>query len=355
MRLAAVLSVGLSAVAQEPDRPAGPARIAGGVMAGHILNRVNPVYPPVARAAGVTGAVVLHAIIGKNGTIENLAVISGPEMLRGSALDAVSQWQYQPYLLNGEPTEVDTTITVNYQIESAPPPAETTVRGMVGSGPPPPAVSVRPNGEAGPFRVSGGVMAGMILTKVAPVYPADANVYGAVVLHAMIGKDGKVNSLQVISGPVMLRTAAIDAARQWTYKPYLVNGQPVEVDTVVTVNFNADPPPEQDEATAPVRVSGGVMAGAILTKSQPVYPADAACQHVAGAIVLHAIVGTDGRVKSLEPISGPLVLRQPAMDAVKQWTYKPYLVNGEPVEVDTTITMNVQFGAPAPGSCPRLG
>jgi protein TonB len=72
------------------------------------------VYPPIARAAHVSGAVVLHAIISKTGTVQNLQVISGPEMLRASALDAVRNWRYKPYLLNGDPTEVETTITVNF-------------------------------------------------------------------------------------------------------------------------------------------------------------------------------------------------------------------------------------------------
>jgi protein TonB len=72
------------------------------------------VYPPIAKAAHVQGAVILHAIISKQGTIENLQVVSGPPMLTGSAMDAVRRWRYKPYLLNGEPTEVDTTITVNF-------------------------------------------------------------------------------------------------------------------------------------------------------------------------------------------------------------------------------------------------
>jgi protein TonB len=60
--------------------------------------------------------VVLHAIISKQGTITSLQAISGPDMLKGAALDAVRQWRYKPYLLNGEPTEVDTTITVNFNL-----------------------------------------------------------------------------------------------------------------------------------------------------------------------------------------------------------------------------------------------
>jgi TonB family protein len=96
--------------------PHGPARVSGAVMAGNVLTRVNPVYPADAKAAGVNGAVVLHAIIGKVGTIERLDVVSGPAELRSSALNAVKQWTYKPYLLNGNPVEVDTTVTVTYQL-----------------------------------------------------------------------------------------------------------------------------------------------------------------------------------------------------------------------------------------------
>ena len=90
------------------------------------------------------------------------------------------------------------------------------------------------------------VMAGLILTKEEPLYPADAKakgISGAVVLHVIIGKDGTVDNLQVISGPQELQSSAIEAVSKWTYKPYLLNGQPVKVDTTVTVNFTLTPPP----------------------------------------------------------------------------------------------------------------
>lgn len=95
-------------------KPKHPARISGGVMAGSILQKAPPTYPANARTAHIYGAVVLHAIIGENGAIQSLSVISGPEMLRASALEAVQNWRYKSYFLNGEPTEVDTTITVNF-------------------------------------------------------------------------------------------------------------------------------------------------------------------------------------------------------------------------------------------------
>jgi TonB family protein len=93
-----------------------PAHVSGAVMAGQVLTKVPPVYPQDAKDAKITGAVVLQAVIGKDGVIENLQVVSGPEKLRTSSLDAVRQWTYKPYLLNGEPTEVQTTITVNYSL-----------------------------------------------------------------------------------------------------------------------------------------------------------------------------------------------------------------------------------------------
>jgi protein TonB len=92
----------------------GPMRVSSGVISGLAISQPKPVYPPIARAAHVSGAVVLHAVISKTGTVTNLTVVSGPQMLQSAALDAVRNWRYKPYLLNGEPTEVETTVTVNF-------------------------------------------------------------------------------------------------------------------------------------------------------------------------------------------------------------------------------------------------
>jgi periplasmic protein TonB len=82
---------------------------------GQLVNRVEPVYPKIAMLTGTQGAVKLHAIIAKDGSIESLSVISGHPMLAGAAVDAVKQWRYRPYYLNGEPVEVETFITVNFK------------------------------------------------------------------------------------------------------------------------------------------------------------------------------------------------------------------------------------------------
>ena len=94
----------------------GPTRVSGGVSAGLLLTPIKPVYPPIARAAGIQGAVVLEAAISKAGRIESLHVVSGPEMLRRAAMEAVQVARYRPYLLSGEPTEVQATITVNFKL-----------------------------------------------------------------------------------------------------------------------------------------------------------------------------------------------------------------------------------------------
>jgi protein TonB len=96
--------------------PPKKVNISAGVAFGMLLQKTQPTYPPIAKAARVQGTVVLQATISKTGTIENLKVISGPAMLTGSALDAVRTWRYRPYLLNNEPVEVDTTINVIFTL-----------------------------------------------------------------------------------------------------------------------------------------------------------------------------------------------------------------------------------------------
>jgi protein TonB len=86
------------------------------VQQANLLRQVRPTYPPLAKAARVQGTVKFEAVIAKDGTIQNLKVISGPPLLVNAALEAVRQWQYRPTLLNGEPVEVITTIDVNFTL-----------------------------------------------------------------------------------------------------------------------------------------------------------------------------------------------------------------------------------------------
>jgi periplasmic protein TonB len=92
-------------------------RISQGVTKGQLIHRIEPTYPFLAQQARIQGQVLLKAI-DKNGDIQELQVISGHPMLAPSALNAVKQWHYRPFLLNGQPVEVETQITVTFRLSS---------------------------------------------------------------------------------------------------------------------------------------------------------------------------------------------------------------------------------------------
>lgn len=87
------------------------------MLEGSLIRRVDPIYPALARSARIQGPIVLLATISISGSIENLRAISGHPLLVGAAIDAVKQWRYRPYILNGEPIELETEITVNFVLE----------------------------------------------------------------------------------------------------------------------------------------------------------------------------------------------------------------------------------------------
>jgi len=91
-------------------------RVSQGVSQGLLIKKVQPSYPPLARQARIQGTVTLQAEISKDGTIENLRLMSGHPMLAPAAIEAVKQWRYKPYLLNGEPVAVETTVMVNFTL-----------------------------------------------------------------------------------------------------------------------------------------------------------------------------------------------------------------------------------------------
>lgn len=104
------------------DKTAGnSASVPAGVIAGNRISGENPKYPVMAKKAKIQGEVVLHAVISKHGNIESLHVVSGPAMLRNSALNAVRTWRYKPYIQNGHAVAVDTTINVIYHLDGGSP------------------------------------------------------------------------------------------------------------------------------------------------------------------------------------------------------------------------------------------
>ncbi len=95
---------------------AGPMHVSTGVMAGQLLQPIRPEYPMIAKLSHTEGTVVVQAVISKTGKIESARVISGPGVLQGAALQAVREARYRPFLLNGLPTEVETTVSINFRM-----------------------------------------------------------------------------------------------------------------------------------------------------------------------------------------------------------------------------------------------
>jgi protein TonB len=165
--------------------------------------------------------------------------------------------QVQSDIINGElrtPTKIPKKILENLKEDEAPPQMAVTgvvggvpggvpggsMGGVIGSVLSSTPVAVPKIATPQRVRVSSGVSTGLLIRKVPPSYPPlarQARIQGVVVLQAQISKEGNIQNLQLISGHPMLAPAAIEAVKQWKYKPYLLNGEPVEVDTQVQVNF----------------------------------------------------------------------------------------------------------------------
>jgi protein TonB len=98
------------------------------------------------------------------------------------------------------------------------------------------------------------------------------------------------------------------------------------------------------KVTRPLAISSGVATGMLIQRTPPDYPPLAKTAHVAGTVELHATISTNGTIKDLHAVSGPVMLRQAALDAVRNWRYKPYKLNDQPVEVETTINVVFTLG-----------
>jgi protein TonB len=100
-----------------PPVTATPIRVGGNVQRANLIQQVTPKYPDLARRARVQGAVIMEATIDRDGSVADLRVISGNPLLNQAAIDAVKEWKYKPTILNGEPIEVITTITVTFTLQ----------------------------------------------------------------------------------------------------------------------------------------------------------------------------------------------------------------------------------------------
>jgi TonB family protein len=263
-----------------PQAPA-PIRVGGDIREPRKIRDVRPVYPEAARAAGISGVVILEATIDPEGMPVNIKVLRSIPDLDQAAINAVREWRYQPTLLNGVPVAVMMTVTVNFALQpsqsslqalearhaalrtryeeltQSPDPADADrrllqsqiaaverqiaiTRARVAGTPTPSQQPQLPPAEDGVLRVGGAVAEPRKIRDVRPVYPADAraaNVSGVVILELVVDAEGNVTASRILRSIPMLDQAALAAVSQWKYTPPLVNGVPTPVRMTVTVNF----------------------------------------------------------------------------------------------------------------------
>jgi len=205
----------------------------------------------------------------------------------------------------------------------------------------------RPN----PIRLSEQEAQQLLTDKIAAIYPAGATITDAVVLNAIVGTNGAVKSLDLVSGDSALTASAIAAAKQYKYKPFKTDGKAVEFEVQITISFwpahsgtgaiiggtISQNPVAGDK---PVRVSARVAQDHCNVCDGPKYPPLARSQRVEGSVVLEALIDKQGFIESIAVVSGDELLAPGAIEAVQKWRYNPYMIGDQPVAVKTLITVN---------------
>lgn len=191
-----------------------------------------------------------------------------------------------------------------------------------------------------------------------PDYPLEAaamRVQGKVVIQLQISETGDVDSTNVVSGEPVLAAAAESAMKAWKFKPFIRNGKPVRVSREVPWDFGLKG--DTSNACAVVQevqamnlehhrhdvsyrfVDPKVMDRSLSYRALPQYPHLAHMGHIQGMVILAATIGKDGRIHNLKALCGHPMLIDASIDAIKQSRYRPYIVDGQPVDVETTIKL----------------
>jgi TonB family protein len=349
----------------EPS-PAGTVSAASGAQAASLTGvpelklerRVEPVYPPLAKQAGIEGNVVLDVTVDADGTVSNIKVDSGPPVLVMAALEAVQQWKY------AASPELPATITVTLPFRLPKGEAGGGVAGIKGG-------------------VTGGVIGGVPTQQGKKTWglsgtvsdPSGARVPNAIIsLHCDSGAKKTVatsdagefsfteiplgscewkafhDGFEVSKGTwVVHKNSAEYQGGSYTLGPGATSPR---LDIVLELSsatqsmvVTAKAPPqvvEKRHAAAPkrIRVGGQVQETKVLTKVPPKYPETAQARGVEGVVLIEAVISIEGVPLSLHVLESPdPELSEAALAAVRQWRYQPTLLNGEPIEVVTTISI----------------
>jgi len=273
------------------------------VVNGFIMLRQTPVrYPAEALARGDAGYVVASVTLDASGAVADATIVSGPQALRKPVLSSVLQWRFDP----DQTLPPDRTFEIG--VRFTPPPAGTSDSEM-------PSLQVS--------RIDLGMVPVALRQQVADVLGPEGRLVTPVELAKFVGQLKNIN-------PDLTLGVAVQPEDKVTLRPRILAE---EARAVNAPGPNGEPPSR-------IRVGANVQAVNRISGPIPVYPPDAKQARIQGTVRFNAIIGTDGHVKSLELVSGHPLLVESAREAVSQWVYKPTLLNGNPVEVVTSIEVN---------------
>jgi TonB family protein len=215
-----------------------PIRVNENLQASKLIKRVEPVYPETAARAGITprGPVRLWVLVNEQGEVASIKIYGGGHpLLQLPALEAVKQWRYSPFCVNGESVSVVATVQVTFDAQGAR--SGAAIPGAA------PAVAKAPAGQ--PVRVRSLLQASKLIHRVEPVYPdlaRQARIQGTVLLDVTVNEQGEVTDVKYMRGHPLVEQAVIDAVKQWRYAPTCIDGTAVQVVTTVMVPFGQRAP-----------------------------------------------------------------------------------------------------------------
>ena len=212
--------------------------------------------------------------------------------------------------------------------------------------PAPPAPPVDPEQikefEEGAVKAQNELDPPTLINKVDPKYPDDARRSGKednVILNVRTDTRGNVERVMVLKGKFpSLNNAAVEALRQWKYRPYVIDGRARSVVFTVNVRFKL-----KESSGDSLEVGGDIPQPAVLKRVDPIYPEDARKAGVEGTVILYVTTDTEGRVDRVRVLKSIPALDRAAMDAVGQWEYEPYIHEGKPTPVSFSVTVNFKL------------
>jgi len=308
-----------------------------------LLHRAPIEYPAEAIEKGLQGTVVVEARLNERGVVTDARVLSGLEPLRKAALKSVLEWHYSLQVPSPVQVAIDFTLPANRS-------------GVVGG---------VPGGVIG--GVPGGVTGGIVgnasnpanrqalqdkLKAEAQALQASRPQTNRVVKQILFAglspsmREAVAGRLPIREGETMqpdampkIRQILREIDEHLDIRFQTINR---ETDEVVLTIFNAAPTENLSTGSSSqrIRVGGNVQAAMVLNYVQPVYPPLAKQARIQGVARFNVVINKDGTIQDLQPVSGHPLLIEAAVDAVRQWSYRPTLLNGQPVEVATVVDVN---------------